>query len=34
MSADWATVIVYGAFLLLILIRPVGLISSSSKRIL
>lgn len=33
-SADWATVIVYGAFLVLILIRPVGLISSSSKRIL
>ena len=33
-SADWATVIVYGAFTLLILIRPVGLMSSSSKRIL
>ena len=33
-SADWATVIVYLAFLLLIIIRPVGLISSASKRIL
>lgn len=33
-SADWATVIVYLAFLLLIIVRPVGLVSSASKRIL
>ena len=33
-NADWATVIVYMAFLLLIILRPVGLISSASKRIL
>jgi branched-chain amino acid transport system permease protein len=33
-SADWATLIVYLAFLLLIIVRPVGLVSSASKRIL
>ena len=33
-SADWASVIVYLSFLLLILIRPVGLMSSVSKRTL
>ena len=33
-SADWASVIVYLSFLLLILIRPVGLMSSTSKRTL
>ena len=33
-SADWASVIVYVAFLVLILIRPVGLVSSLSKRTL
>jgi branched-chain amino acid transport system permease protein len=33
-SANWATVIVYGAFLTLIIVRPVGLVSSASKRIL
>jgi branched-chain amino acid transport system permease protein len=33
-SADWATVIVYLAFLVLILIRPLGLMSSTSRRML
>jgi branched-chain amino acid transport system permease protein len=33
-SADWANVIVYLAFLVLILIRPFGLMSSTSRRML